>query len=62
MLRVYIIVIILSVIGGCAYAAKYYYDTTQSTIAQLRENNAKLEVAIKRINRPSKRWEKMQLV
>ena len=45
MLRVYIIVIILSVLGGCAYAAKYYYDTTQSTIAQLRENNAKLEVA-----------------
>ena len=42
MLRVYIIVIILSVLGGCAYAAKYYYDTTQSTIAQLRENNAKL--------------------
>ena len=47
MLRVYIIVIILSVLGGCAYAAKYYYDTTQSTIAQLRENNAKLEVANK---------------
>ena len=45
MLRVYIIVIILSVLGGCAYAAKYYYDTTQSTIAQLRDNNAKLEVA-----------------
>ena len=45
MLRVYIIVIILSVIGAWAYASKYYYDTTQSTIAQLRENNAKLEVA-----------------
>ena len=45
MLRVYIIVIILSVLGGCAYAATYDYDTTQSTIAQLRENNAKLEVA-----------------
>ena len=45
MLRVYIIVIILSVLGGCGYAAKYYYDTTQATIAQLRENNAKLEVA-----------------
>ena len=45
MLRVYIIVIILRVLGGCAYAAKYYYDTTQATIAQLRENNAKLEVA-----------------
>ena len=25
--------------------AKYYYDSTQATIAQLRENNAKLEVA-----------------
>ena len=47
MLRVYIIVIILSVLGGCAYAAKYYYDTTQSTIAQLRENNAKLETVAK---------------
>ena len=46
MLRVYIIVIILSVLGGCAYAAKYYYDTTQATIAQLRENNAQLEVAV----------------
>lgn len=45
MLRVYIIVIILGILSGCAYAAKYYYDTTQSTIAQLRENNAKLEVA-----------------
>ena len=32
-------------LGGAAYAAKYYYDTTQATIAQLRENNAKLEVA-----------------
>ena len=45
MLRVYLIIIILSVLGGCAYAAKYYYDTTQATIAQLRDNNAKLEVA-----------------
>ena len=33
------------VIALLAYAAKYYYDTTQATIAQLRENNAKLEVA-----------------
>ena len=32
-------------LGGVAYAAKYYYDTTQATISQLRENNAKLEVA-----------------
>ena len=36
---------VIVLLGGAAYAAKYYYDTTQATIAQLRENNAKLEVA-----------------
>jgi predicted nuclease with TOPRIM domain len=33
-------------LGGVGYGAKYYYDTTQNTIAQLRENNAQLEVAV----------------
>ena len=45
MIRLYAIILIVAVLGGVAYAAKYYYDTTQATIAQLRENNAKLEVA-----------------
>jgi len=45
MIKIYALVIILGILGGAAYAAKYYYDTTQATIAQLRENNAKLEVA-----------------
>ncbi len=45
MIKIYALVIILGILGGATYAAKYYYDTTQSTIAQLRENNAKLEVA-----------------
>ena len=45
MFRVYILTVVLGLLGGAAYAAKYYYDTTQATIAQLRENNAKLEVA-----------------
>ena len=45
MFRVYILIVVLGLLGGAAYAAKYYYDTTQATIAQLRENNAKLEVA-----------------
>ena len=45
MIRLYAIIFIVAVLGGVAYAAKYYYDTTQATIAQLRENNAKLEVA-----------------
>ena len=45
MIRVYAIIIVIGLLGGAAWAAKYYYDTTQATIAQLRENNAKLEVA-----------------
>ena len=45
MIRLYAIIFIVALLGGAAYAAKYYYDTTQATIAQLRENNAKLEVA-----------------
>jgi hypothetical protein len=46
LLRVYILVIIVMAMAGVGYAAKYYYDTTQATIATLRENNAKLETAI----------------
>ena len=46
MLRVYILVIIVMAMAGVGYAAKYYYDTTQATIATLRENNVKLEAAV----------------
>ena len=46
MLRIYILVIIVMAMAGVGYAAKYYYDTTQATIATLRENNAKLEGAV----------------
>ena len=45
MIRLYAMIFVIALLGGVAYAAKYYYDTTQATIAQLRENNAKLEVA-----------------
>jgi len=37
MIRLYAIIFIVALLGGAAYAAKYYYDTTQATIAQLRE-------------------------
>ena len=47
MIRLYAMIFVIALLGGAAYAAKYYYDTTQATIAQLRENNAKLEVANK---------------
>ena len=45
MIRLYVMIFVIALLGGAVYAAKYYYDTTQATIAQLRENNAKLEVA-----------------
>ena len=46
MIRIYIMIVIIGILGGAAYGAKYYYDSTQARIAQLQENNAKLEVAI----------------
>lgn len=46
MLKLYALFIILGILGGVGYAAKYYYDTTQNKIAILTENNAQLEVAV----------------
>lgn len=46
MIKLYGIIILVAILGGVGYGAKYYYDTTQNTIAQLRENNAQLEVAV----------------
>ncbi len=46
MIKLYAIIILVGIIGAAGLSAKYYYDTTQSTIATLRENNAKLEVAV----------------
>ena len=45
MIKVYALVFIIGILGIAGYGAKYYYDTTQATIATLRENNAKLETA-----------------
>jgi hypothetical protein len=45
MLKVYALIMLLGILGGVGYAAKYYYDTTQNTIATLREimHNWKLQ-------------------
>ena len=40
MFKLYAILIVVGLLGGAVYGAKYYYDTTQNTIAALRENNA----------------------
>jgi len=45
MIRIYAIIFVVALLGGAAWAAKSYYTQTQMTIAQLRDNNAKLEVA-----------------
>lgn len=47
MFRLYAIIAVVGMLGVAAWGAKYYYDSTQATIAQLRENNAKLEVVAK---------------
>ena len=46
MLKVYALIFIVGILGTVGYGAKYYYDSTQATIATLRENNAQLEVAV----------------
>jgi len=43
MLRVYVILIILSLLAGIGYGAYYYYNDTQQRLATLRTNNAQLE-------------------
>ena len=45
MLKVYILLLVLGLIGGVGYGAYYYYKDTQARIATLTENSAKLEVA-----------------
>lgn len=45
MIKIYALIFIFAILGGIGYGAKYYYDTTQNTIATLRDNNAQLEVA-----------------
>ena len=46
MIKLYGVIALIAILGGIGYGFKYYYDTTQNTIAQLRENNAQLEVAV----------------
>ena len=47
MIKVYIALFIISILGAVGYGAFYYYKDTQSRIATLTENSAKLEMAAK---------------
>ena len=46
MIKVYLFLIIMGVIGAVGYGGYLYYKDTQQRIATLTENNAKLEVAV----------------
>jgi 23S rRNA (pseudouridine1915-N3)-methyltransferase len=50
MLKLYALIIVLGILGGVGYGAMWYYQDTQARIATLRENNAKLEVAVDTAN------------
>jgi len=45
MLRVYLLLFIVATFGTVVYSAYAYYNSTQTTIALLRENNTKLQIA-----------------
>jgi len=47
MIKLYIALFIISILGAVGYGAFYYYKDTQSRIATLTENSAKLEMAAK---------------
>ena len=45
MIKIYILVVVLGLVGGVIYGGLYYYKDTQARIAILTENSAKLEQA-----------------
>ena len=47
MLKVYILIAVVGLVGGIGYGGYSYYKDTQERIATLTANNAKLEVAAK---------------
>ena len=47
MIRVYIMIVVIGLVGGVVYGGYAYYNSTQQRIATLTSNNAKLEVAVK---------------
>ena len=50
MARFYILLFVLVILGGIGYGAYFIYNDTMQRMATLRDNNAKLEVAVKAKN------------
>ena len=47
MLKIYMLIIVVGLLGGVVYGAYAYYEDTQQRIATLQQNNAKLETVAK---------------
>ena len=47
MARIYVFLFVLVILGGIGYGAYFVYNDTMQRMAVLRDNNAKLEVAVK---------------
>ena len=47
MIKVYIMIVVIGLVGGVVYGGYAYYNSTQQRIATLTSNNAKLEIAVK---------------
>ena len=47
MLKIYILIIVVGLVGGVVYGGYYYYKDTQSRIQTLTENSARLEAETK---------------
>ena len=47
MARFYILLFVLVILGGIGYGAYFIYNDTMQRMATLRDNNAKLKVAVK---------------
>ena len=45
MLKLYMLIVVVGLVGGVVYGGYYYYKDTQSRIQTLTENNSKLEIA-----------------
>ena len=47
MLKIYVLIVVVGLVGGVVYGGFYYYKDTQNRIRILTENTAKLETAKK---------------
>jgi hypothetical protein len=47
MIKIYLLIVVLGLVGGTVYGAYYYYKDSQARIQILTENTAKLETAKK---------------